>query len=179
MSISVKIKSGEDKLFVMDVERLPTKIFLDKSTNDLLFIPFGLVVLVFLFFALNSILSVSVWPIVLTIGAIMAVLSILLWRRRERQDTISFESKRVEVTEAGPLKDTRWEAEYPDFEGVLMRTRVAKSGNSRATYQVIELKHSDPKKTLPLFVDMTRKTPTERWKAYAELFNLPAIREET
>ena len=51
-----------------------------------------------------------------------------------------------------------------------------RSGRTQTTYQIIELKHRDDKKTLPLYVHKTKNAPIERWNSYAELFGLPATR---
>jgi len=172
MSIAIKINSGDDEPFAVDIEQFPTKIMLAGQGLGLSLIPFAFFLLVASFFVLGL-------GIALMLGAaLVAFLAYALWRGG-RQNSLVFERTHVVVTEVGLFKDNVWEVPYKEFKGVYMRKRRAKSGSSRTTYQIIELKHPDDEKTLPLFVDKTRKTPTERWQNYAKLFDIPPLREET
>jgi hypothetical protein len=178
MSITIRIKSGEDKPFAIEIERFPTEVVLDKAAVDFSGAIIAVIVLVFLFVALNGIFQAAVWPLALALGVLIASFLFVMIGRRGRQDIMRFEKDRVVVTEAGLLYDTIWEEAYSAFKGVSLRKRRTKSGSSRFTYQIIELKHPDPQKTLPLFVDLTGKTPTRRWLSYVDIFDLPPIKGE-
>ena len=170
MSIAIKINSGDDRPFAVDIEEFPTRIALDKPENGFMLVPLGLFIVAALFFVTGA-------AVALPVGALLTVLiAFLLWRFG-RQNIMQFEKNGVMVTEAGALKDVYWEAVYTDFSGVHMRTRKAKSGRTQTTYQIIELKHPDPEKTLPLYVEKTKNVPKTRWQRYARLFDIPPVRE--
>ena len=179
MSINIKINAGDDEPFAVEIERFPTQVELEKANSPLEMLPFGLFLLVFLYIALNTFAPSIALSVLLVAGGGLLVLAYLLVRRSERRNIMIFEKTGVMVTEAGLFNDQQWEASYGDFSGVYLRRRQAKSGRSLSVYQIIELKHPDPQKTLPLFVHKTNVAPKERWNTYAELFDLPAKRAET
>ncbi len=179
MSVAIRINSGTDEPFAVEINSFPTSIELEKPNSPLEILPFGLFLMVFLYFAVNAI-APAVTLVVLTLaGGAMLALSFWLMRQSERKDVMIFDRQGVSVTEAGLFTDHKWQASYSDFEGVVMRRRQAKSGRSYSIYQIIELKHPDPQKTLPLFVRNTNVAPKKRLKTYGELFDLPARREGT
>lgn len=66
---------------------------------------------------------------------------------------------------------------YSDYEGVLYRevwSRFASPWPSR--FQVIELYHRDPDRTVPLYVAQWGTAPRGRWKDYARRLGLPLLR---
>ena len=174
MSISIKINAGSDEPFAVDIERFPTEIQLEKANGAAEILPFGVYLVVFLSVALNSFAPSIALIVLLVTGIGLMVLAYLLVRRSDRKNIMRFEKNSVAVTEAGLFRDQHWQASYVDFKGVYMRRREARSGRTQTVYQIIELKHPDDKKTLPLFVHKTNNAPVERWKSYAELFDLPA-----
>lgn len=176
MSISIKINAGSDEPFAVDIERFPTLIKLEKANSPLESLPFGLFLLVFLYIALSSFAPSFAFAVLMIAGFALLVLAFLLVRRSERKNIMAFDKNSVAITEAGLFKDHQWTAQYTDFASVQLRQRKAKSGRTQTTYQIIELKHSDDKKTLPLYVHKTKNAPIERWNSYAELFDLPATR---
>lgn len=177
MSISIKINSGEDRPFTIDLERLPTEIGIERNDVNLSFVPFGLFLLAAVFFVLQEFSMSLAFSVVLPLGAVMAFVFMRMMARSGRKNIIRFEKNGVVVTEVGLMSDKHWQADYSEFKGVYMRRRIAKSGRTNSTYQVIELKHQDESKTLPLYVDLSSKAPTSRWQSYADLFNLPAVKE--
>ncbi len=176
MSISIKINAGSDEPFAVDIERFPVKIELEKNNSPLEFLPFSLFVMVFLYVALSSFAPSFSLTVLLGTGIGLLLVAYYLVQRSERKNIINFDKNGVAVTEARLFGDRHWTASYKDFKEVHMRRRKAKSGRTQTIYQIIELKHRDDKKTLPLFVHKTNVAPKERWKSYAELFGLPAVK---
>ncbi len=176
MSISIKINAGSDQPFAVDIERFPTLVELEKANSPLESLPFGLFLLVFLYIALSSFAPSFAFSVLMIAGGGMLALAFLLVRRSERKNIMAFDKNSVAITEAGLFMDRHWSAQYADFTAVQLRRRQARSGRTQTIYQIIELKHPDDKKTLPLYVHKTNKAPTKRWNSYAELFDLPATR---
>ncbi len=176
MSISIKINAGSDEPFAVDIERFPTKVELEKANSALESLPFVLFLMVFLYVALSSYAPSLSFLVLMIAGCGMLVSAFWLVRRSERKNIMAFDKNSVTVTEAGLFRDRQWSARYGDFAAVQLRKRKAKSGRTQTTYQIIELKHGDDKKTLPLYVHKTKNAPIERWNNYAELFGLPATR---
>jgi len=69
----------------------------------------------------------------------------------------------------------RWFAAYPDFAGVRHREHTINRKHGSTTYQIIELVHPEPAKTLPLYVAVAVAPPRERWESYARELGLPAL----
>ncbi len=177
MSVSIRIKSGEDRPFAVDIRKFPATIRIDNNPLRLAALPFVLVFLLVFSIIIGNVvpaIAIIVVPVLLIVAGLLLF---LVLRRRGRQNILLFGRKGVLVTEAGLLRDSNWQADYDEFEGVRLRRRQARQGRGHATYQIIELKHPDPRKTLPLFVEKGKRTPEKRWHSYGELFGLPTIRE--
>jgi len=179
MSINITENAGRDEPFAVEIDEFPTQVSLVKNNSPMEIAPFFLFLLVFLYFTVNAIAPARTLVILLVAGVAMLILSFLLIRRSERRDIMTFGKSGVSVTEAGLFTDHHWQAPYEDFDSVFMRRCQAGAGRKQTIYQMVELKHPDPAKTLPLFVHQTNVVPTERWKSYAELFDLPARRDGT
>ncbi len=179
MSITIKINSGEDKPFAVEIAHLPVEVRLEKPIDGLSILPMGLFALVFLYIAVSSFLPSFVMPALVVAGGGYVLFAIFVLKRAGHKHILRFEQDHVRVTESGLLRDRHWQAAYSEFKGVYLRRRQAKSGRTQTTYQIIELKHPDKQKTLPLFVDKTKSVPKNRWNAYAKIFQLAAVREGT
>ncbi|MGI9412906.1 MAG: hypothetical protein ACR2PM_04515 [Hyphomicrobiales bacterium] len=114
---------------------------------------------------------VAMFPL-LGIGMVVGALSMLL-----RSRVVSFKDDGVAVKERSWLTAQEWHAPYSEFEGVLWREYTRRSKNSTTTFQIIELKHSEPEKTLPLQVSTKKKLPRRDWDDYARRLKLPALRQ--
>ena len=108
----------------------------------------------------------------LGIGMVAGSLSMLLRRRFVR-----FERDCVWVKERKWFTTEEWYAPYSDYEGVLWREHTRRSKNSSTTFQIIELKHPEADKTLPLLVSTKKKPPRRDWNEYARKLGLSALRE--
>ncbi len=97
----------------------------------------------------------------------------LLLRRR----VVKFDRIGVSVQERRLLSESEWHACYSEFEGVLLREHTRRGKNSSTTYQIIELNHSDPTKTLPLHISTGTEPPRSAWESYANQLSLPALRQ--
>ena len=114
---------------------------------------------------------VAVFPLI-GVGLMAGALSMLLRRRNVR-----FEKDCVWVKERTWFTTEEWYAPYSDFEGVLWREHILRGKNSTTTFQIIELKHPEAEKTLPLRVTTKKKPPKRDWDDYARKLGLPALRE--
>ena len=81
----------------------------------------------------------------------------------------------VEVFARSPFGAESWRQDYSAFKGVLHREHRVKRKSGSTTYQIIELLHEDPDRTLPLLVEASRKMPREAWERYAKWLDLPAL----
>lgn len=83
----------------------------------------------------------------------------------------------VEVVGRTPVAREKWWQPYSSYKGVLHREHVVNRKNGSTTYQIVELLHDEPGKTLPLLVEASRKMPREAWERYAKWLDLPALEE--
>lgn len=114
---------------------------------------------------------VALFPL---LGIAMVVGALSMLRRRR---TVRFEQDSVWVRERKWFTTEEWYAPYSDYEGVLWREYTRRSKNSSTTFQIIELKHPDADKTLPLLISTKKKSPREAWNEYARKLGLTALRE--
>ena len=179
MSVNITISSGEDEPFEAQIERLPAQVEVERSNSGMMMFVFGPVALVlaFIFFSITA--PALTLPLVLLLALALGFLLFKVWRRRKMRHLIRFDKEGVEVFEVTLWGVKNWSAAYAEYEGVLLRRRVAKSARGDASYQIIELKHADDEnKSLPLYAHMTERAPISQWRAYAALFHLPALEEE-
>ncbi len=171
MSVHIKINSGEERPFALEVTQFPKQVFLEKPDKILVVLPFGLFLLAMLFFAFDLVTALGMG------AALVSVTAFAYWRG-QRSYVLNFEKDRVLVLEPGIFRDHEWQAAYSEYEGVFQRSRTARSGSASTTYQIIELKHPEPQKTLPLYVHKTMEKPISRLASYAKLFGLAAKAED-
>jgi len=180
MSVSIRIRAGDKKPFSVNIDALPQRVEVNKSRKgSAVILPMLIIPLLFLFFVLSSVLDLIIaLPVVVLLGIVAGLLAWRAIARKGQSDIMDFAQDGVEVVEAGILRDRIWKARYDEFEGVLLREKGSRAkGSANVTYQIIELKHGDPQKILPLYVRQGGEAPTERWQAYARLFSLPALEE--
>lgn len=105
-------------------------------------------------------------------GLIVWSLMIMLSKRE-----VLFGHDGVEVTGRSIFGTEEWQELYSGYKGVLHREKSVSQGQNRGStlYQILELFHDDPAKSLPLLVEPSRTMPRDAWEAYAKWFGLPAM----
>ncbi|MCF6198266.1 MAG: hypothetical protein L3J67_02505 [Hyphomicrobiaceae bacterium] len=171
VSVRIKINSGEDRPFAVEIDNLPKKIHVEKPDKTMNALPLGLISLVVLFMVFDT-------GTALLLGGALVILSAFAYWRGRRQYILAFEKDRVLVSEPGFFRDHNWQASYSEYKGIYQRSRTDRSGSSNSTYQIIELKHFEPEKTLPLYVHKTTGKPLASLAAYAKLFGLPVVKSK-
>ncbi len=101
-------------------------------------------------------------------------------RQSRFEKHILFEDSVVSVTIRGWLGKDEWRERIADFEGVVLREahlRQQSVGNidRTKTHFIVELRHSDPAKTLPLYVSDEGSPPGDIQVGFAKRFHLPAL----
>lgn len=90
--------------------------------------------------------------------------------------TARFGPEGVAVEERGPLGRRQWSAAYTAFEGVRMVERRQRRRKRRdILWQIVELRHPDPRRTLPLLVRRGDDPPRAEWEAAARALGVPAL----
>lgn len=175
MSISIMIQSGDDERFAAEIDGLPAEVAVKRAGGSIVPLFFLLLVPFIFFQFLSSAMPVlvTVFTIVMSAGIIGTIA--LAYRNAGRPHLMRFDKDGVEVTEQRLIGVRRWHAPYDEFQGVQLRHVTARASAGKAYYEIIELKHRDPRKTLPLYVARTKNEPSERWQAYARLFRRPAL----
>jgi hypothetical protein len=178
MAVNITIQSGEDSHFAPAISRLPSEIEVERPDGSplaLIFIP------VTLFIAYQVLLALA--PASALPGTLLATIALgaagwLWWRQNGKPHVIRLERDGVVVAERGMLGVSRWQARYDEFDGLMMRRLSAASPTGRTTYEVIELRHPDPRKTLPLYAVRSPTPPRERWQELAGLLGVPALQSD-
>ena len=65
-----------------------------------------------------------------------------------RRQIVTFGERGVEVSERDLAGSRRWSAGYSDYAGVLQREHTVQRKNGSTTYQIIQLLHADPPRSL-------------------------------
>ena len=81
------------------------------------------------------------------------------------------------VVRAGLFGSENYTLDHREFLGVLLREYVVKSKNSSTTYQVVELLHPDPDKSVPLYIHASRNPARDRMETLAKDMDLPGLRQ--
>ncbi len=111
--------------------------------------------------------------VVLGLGLLAGARGVLmLLSRREAR----FDASAVHVTGRTPFGREEWSLPLSAFEGVAWRIvrRRRRRGPPRV-WQVIELVHPEPARTLPLHVRQSRADARAEWESIARALGLPAI----
>ncbi len=170
MSIQVKVKAGETPDFSVTLSREPNTVEIPQSKGlSVLILSFLLAILLVIFLDLSLALPL--------IGGLFLFLALrYFFDGLLAPDRITFEKTQVTVSEFGIFKRNIWTRPYRDFEGVILyqKSALTDQGN-KAGYFIIELKHRDKTKTLPLFVRRDTSSQRKKLKQYAHFFNLPAF----
>ena len=98
------------------------------------------------------------------IGVLIVLVALFKLFRRRR---VTFDDVGVTVNDRAVRGGGSWSQPYRAFEGVYLRTQLVRSENGATSYQIIELLHADPEKTIPLYVKATQDIPTDKWEDYA------------
>lgn len=126
--------------------------------------------------AADSVVATVGTAIPLGLGAVALWIAgrgvILMMTRREAR----FDASSVRVTGRTPFGREEWSQPLSAFEGAAWRTvrRRRRRGPDRI-YQVIELRHPEPGRTLPLHVRQTSEPARAEWEAIARTLRVPAI----
>ena len=120
------------------------------------------------------------WPalllvLIFPIAALALLATTFYWTQRARR--VHFSETRVSVRERRWGRDSAWSAPYEAFEGVLLRERSLRSRTKTQVFHVVELKHPDPAKCLPLHITRDGPLPIETWASAAKVLNLPSLIE--
>ena len=113
--------------------------------------------------------------LVLPAVGLAILVSSLYWLKRERR--VHFSETSVSVRETTWGLQSAWSAPYTAFEGVLLRERTLRSRTRTRIYFVVELKHPDPKKCVPLHITCDEPLPIEVWATVAKTLDLPSLIE--
>jgi hypothetical protein len=176
MAVNITIQSGEDSHFAPSIERLPSEIEVARPDASVLPLIVAPIALLFLYQLLAALVPATAVPGTLLAAVLLGLAGWLWWRQSGRPHVIRFERDGVSVSERGAFGVRRWQARYDEFDGLMLRTVAAASPAGRTTYEIIELRHPDPDKTLPLYAVRSRSEPRERWQALAGLLGVPALR---
>ncbi len=90
----------------------------------------------------------------------------------------------VSVARRSILGRTSWREPLRNYRGVVLRDEEVEqhSGSSKTSswkrYHIIELEHSDPARTVPLYVSESGPAPRAEHRAFASRFRLPALEED-
>ena len=96
-----------------------------------------------------------------------------LLRRRAATIDRSF----VTLSGSGLLSRENWREPLQNYAGILHREGRISRKNHSATYQIVELVHPDPQKTVLLDVIRGNTPPQGRCEAFARALNLPLLDE--
>lgn len=109
-----------------------------------------------------------------------AGLAIAAWcgiRLLERR-IVTFGHDGLSVREHSVLGTRTWQLPYSAFEGVTYKRRSGKTKRNAVLYQIIELSHRDPRRSIPLYVKVGEERPIAVWQSYADALGLPAIEDK-
>ncbi|MGH6901479.1 MAG: hypothetical protein ACREIR_01915 [Geminicoccaceae bacterium] len=110
-------------------------------------------------------------------GAGLAIAAWCGMRLRERR-IVTFERDGVSVQESTVLGARAWQLPYSAFEGVVYKRRSGKTRRNPVLYQIIELSHRDPRRSIPLYVTVDEERPIALWQSYADALGLAAIEDK-
>ncbi len=173
MSIQLIVKAGSYPNFVTELKALPTTIEIEQSKGFKSLIGIVVILLILLF-----ILGSAAFIIAIIAAVMLYFTRGFAWFFAP--NTMTFDRHKVTITEFSLLKKHHiWEEHYRSFEGVFLNQEAQKDANGVSIdYITMELQHTDPEKTLPLYAKQKKKPNEEvydRLKQYANIFNLPAF----
>lgn len=97
----------------------------------------------------------------------------IYWLMRKRY--VHFGRERVQVRERRWFRTTNWSAPYSAFKGVAMRQQSVPSGTQPQTYHIVELRHPNPRLSLPLLVTSDGPPPSSLLERLARVLGLSAL----
>jgi len=97
----------------------------------------------------------------------------IYWLMRKRY--VHFGRERVQVRERRWFRTTNWSAPYSAFKGVAMRQQSVPSGTQPQTYHIVELRHPNPRLSLPLLVTNDGPPPNGMLEKLARVLGLSAL----
>jgi hypothetical protein len=97
----------------------------------------------------------------------------LYWLTRKR--CVHFDRKRVSVYDRHWFRTTNWSAPYFAFKGVALRKQTIPSGPRQRTFHIVELKHPNPRLSLPLLVTSEGPPPRSTLEKLAHKLGLAAL----
>ena len=118
----------------------------------------------------------------LPIGAIGLGLIPLLRRQSGSGRTVRFEQDGVSVEGKWFGKAEKWTAPYGAFQGVSWRTERVSTKNGMREFGLVELRHHDKDKSIPLYVSVpllsfvNEDELAAKGRSYAQRLGVPALR---
>lgn len=118
----------------------------------------------------------------LPIGAVGLALIPLILRQRGSGRTVLFEQDGVRVEGKWFGKRERWSAPYSAFQGVSWRTERVATKRGMREFGVVELRHRDRDKSIPLYVSVPLLSFVDedalaaKGQSYAERLGVPTLR---
>ena len=109
------------------------------------------------------------------IAGLIMMAFFLYWLMRKR--CVHFDRKRVSVCERRWFRTTNWSAPYMAFKGVALREQTIPSGPGQRTFHIVELKHPNPRLSLPLLVTSEGPPPRGALEKLARKLGLAALTE--
>ena len=95
------------------------------------------------------------------------------WLMRKRY--VHFGRDRVQVKDRRWFRTTNWSAPYSAFKGVAMRKETVPSGTLPQTLHIVELKHPNPRLSLPLVVTRDGPPPSSLLEKLARVLGMKAL----
>ncbi len=124
---------------------------------------------------LHNFLPPSLFPIIIIIIGLS--LSIYALIKCTFYKVIFFDGQDITLKhyQFGTLRQSFTEPLY-NYEGVLLRVEFYQSGLINKNKFIIELYHNDPEKIVPLYISTSSRSIRRRWKEYAQMLKMPALK---
>lgn len=180
MAIQLKLSNAGKTSFIVDLQNFPTKVKVPASKSDYISqIITGLFFTIFGFALFRSNLEESSLTPNLLFGLAMGSFGGFNLAKgifgTKGSSHLSFHETYVDVKEEYWFTSKATQIPYIDFKGVQTREGKRPKNNALQPYQIIELIHNDPTKTLPLYAKRGSKRQTKLLEEYAEKLNLKVL----
>lgn len=180
MSVQLRLPGTGARTFTAEIVTLPAKVKMPaspaKRSGGLVI---GLFFTIIGYVMFKTALSVSGFDLRTIIGLALGGYGGLTVARAlfapSGQAIMTFHENYVEVSENGWLTKTRWQENYENYKGVRARTKDTPSRRESAPYQIIELVHDNPAKTLPLFATRQDDPPIDHLAHYADILGVETL----
>lgn len=180
MAIQLKLSNAGKASFIVDLQNFPTKVKVPASKTDYISqIITGLFFTVFGYALFRSNLEESSITPNLLFGLAMGSFGGFNLAKgifgTKGSSHLTFHKSHIDVKEEYWFTNKKWQISYDEFKGVKTRKGKLPKNNALQPYQIIELIHEDPSKTLPLYAKRGSKRQTKRLEDYAKKLNVKII----